>query len=73
MRGNALITLGVLSEVAILAVINYVPWANAILGTAPMVGAAWGFIVPFAAAMFALEELRKWAVRTRAARFAGGR
>jgi calcium-translocating P-type ATPase len=65
MRGNALITLGVLSEVAILAAINYAPWANAILGTAPIVGAVWGFIAPFAAGMFALEELRKWAVRSR--------
>jgi len=61
----------VLSEVAILAVINYAPWANAILGTAPIVGAVWGFIAPFAAGMSALEELRKWAVRARAARFAG--
>jgi magnesium-transporting ATPase (P-type) len=65
MRGNTLIAVGVLSEVAILAVINYAPWANAILGTAPIVGAVWGFIAPFAAGMFALEELRKWAVRTR--------
>jgi magnesium-transporting ATPase (P-type) len=64
-RGNALIALGVLSEVAILALINYAPWANSILGTAPIVGAVWSFIVPFAVGMFVLEEVRKWVARKR--------
>jgi calcium-translocating P-type ATPase len=57
--GNALITFGVISEIAILLLINYSPWVNAILGTAPIAAAVWGFIVPFGAGMFVLEEVRK--------------
>jgi calcium-translocating P-type ATPase len=64
LRGNALITFGVISEIAILALINYSPWANAVLGTTPLAATVWVFIVPFAAAMFILEEVRK---RVRAA------
>ena len=64
LRGNALITFGVISEIAILALINYSPWANAVLGTAPLAAAVWLFIAPFAAGMFVLEEVRK---RVRAA------
>ena len=62
--GNPLITFGVISEIAILALINYSPWANAVLGTAPLAAAVWVFIAPFAAGMFVLEEVRK---RVRAA------
>ena len=63
--GNALITFGVLSEIAILVLLNYSPWANSIVGTAPIVGAVWSFIVPFAVGMFVLEEVRKWVARRR--------
>ncbi len=63
--GNGLIILGVISEIAILVLINYSPWGNALLGTTPIGAAVWAFIIPFGASMFILEELRKWFSRVR--------
>ena len=65
LRGNTLIIIGVVSEIAILLLIAYTPWGNSILGTAPVGGKVWGVIMPFAIAMFLLEELRKWLARRR--------
>ena len=65
LRGNTMIILGVISEIAILLLINYSPWGNSLLGTAPIGAAVWAFIVPFGAGMFILEELRKWLTRVR--------
>jgi magnesium-transporting ATPase (P-type) len=62
-RGNALIILGVISEIAILLLINYTPWGNSLLGTAAIGDKVWLFLIPFAAGMFTLEELRKWLAR----------
>jgi len=61
--GNALIIFGVIAEVAVLLLINYTPWGNSLLGTAPIGEKVWGFVIPFAAGMFILEELRKWLAR----------
>ncbi len=61
--GNWLIIWGVALEIALLLVINYTPWVNSLLGTSPIVGAVWLFVIPFATGMFVLEELRKWLVR----------
>jgi len=63
--GNALIILGVMLEIAVLLFINYTPWGNTLLGTAPIGEEVWAFVVPFAAGMFLLEELRKWLARKR--------
>jgi magnesium-transporting ATPase (P-type) len=65
LRGNRLILWGVAWEVALVLLINYTPWGNVLLGTSPIVGAVWLFILPFAAIMLVLEELRKWLVRGR--------
>jgi len=65
LRGNALIILGVISEIVILLLINYTPWGNALLGTAAIGEEVWSFVIPFAAGMFILEELRKWFARKR--------
>ena len=64
-RGNVLISLGVVSEIVALLLVNYSPWVNSILGTAPLDGNVWAFVVPFAMGMFVLEEARKWVVRRR--------
>lgn len=48
--------------------INYTPWGNSLLGAAPIGQGVWVFVIPFAAGMFILEELRKWLARKRAAR-----
>ncbi len=63
--GNALILYGVVSEVSLLLVINYTPWGNALLATAPLNGTTWAFMLPFAASMLVLEELRKALARRR--------
>jgi calcium-translocating P-type ATPase len=65
LRGNALIILGVLFEIAILLLINFAPWVNSLLGTSAIGEEVWVFIIPFAAGMLVLEELRKWLSRRR--------
>jgi len=56
----------------ILAIV-YTPWGNAAFGTAPIGAEAWLFMLPFAAAMLALEESRKAFVRRRAVARGRGR
>jgi magnesium-transporting ATPase (P-type) len=63
--GNRLILWGVMLEIAMILLINHAPWVNVLLGTSPVAGAVWLLIVPFAAALLVLEELRKWIVRRR--------
>lgn len=63
LRGNPLILWGVALEVALVLLINYTPWGNLLVGTSPIVGAVWLFILPFPAVMLVLEELRKWLAR----------
>jgi sodium/potassium-transporting ATPase subunit alpha len=62
-RGNRLIVGGVLLEIALILLIDYTPWGNVILGTAPIAGEVWLFVMPFAVGLLVLEELRKWLVR----------
>ncbi len=54
---------GVVLEVALILLIDYTPWGNLILSTSPISGQVWLFVIPFAAGMLVLEELRKWIVR----------
>jgi sodium/potassium-transporting ATPase subunit alpha len=60
---NRLILWGVALEIVLLLAIDYTPWGNLVLGTVAPPAALWLFIVPFAAGMLVLEELRKWLVR----------
>ena len=62
---NKLILAGIAAEIVLIALIDYTPWGNALFGTAPIPAAVWLFIIPFAFGMLALEELRKWFVRSR--------
>ncbi|MES1204334.1 MAG: cation-transporting P-type ATPase [Pseudomonadota bacterium] len=62
---NRLILAGIAAEIVFIGLIDYTPWGNALFGTAPLPAAVWLFIVPFAVGMLALEELRKWLVRSR--------
>ena len=64
LRGNALIVWGVVSEIAIVLLVNYTPWGNSLLGTAPISAVVWVFIIPFGAGMVILEEVRKWLARS---------
>jgi calcium-translocating P-type ATPase len=61
--GNRLIAWGVALEVALLLLIVYTPWGNAVFGTAPPPASSWLCIIPFALVMVLLEEGRKWCVR----------
>ncbi len=63
--GNWMILTGVALEVAALLLFNYTPWGNFLLGTAPLAAPVWLFLLPFAAGMLALEELRKGLARAR--------
>ncbi len=60
---NRLIVAGVALELASLLMINYLPLANLLIGTAPVPPTLWLFLLPCAAAILALEELRKWIAR----------
>jgi calcium-translocating P-type ATPase len=60
---NRLVLAGVAVEIAIIMVIVYTPWGNAVLNTAPLDPHVWLFILPFAIAMVAMEEMRKWICR----------
>jgi magnesium-transporting ATPase (P-type) len=63
--GNPLILWGVVLELILLAIVNYFPWANSLLGTAPVLHEIWPVLVPFALAIFVFEETRKAFVRAR--------
>ena len=66
--GNPLIWAGVAAEILLILAIVYTPWGNLAFGAAPIDIDVWLFIVPFALAMLALEELRKFIVRRRTVR-----
>jgi magnesium-transporting ATPase (P-type) len=57
--GNPLMIWGVLLEITLILIIDYTPWGNGILGTAPLAGRVWLYLILFAAGMFLLEETRK--------------
>jgi calcium-translocating P-type ATPase len=54
---------GILAEAALILLIDYTPVGNRLFGTAPLGWQAWLLLVPFAAAMLALEECRKCLAR----------
>lgn len=57
--GNRVITAGILLEIVIILLIDYTSVGQDIFGTAPLPGSIWVLVLPFAAAMFVLEEIRK--------------
>lgn len=60
---NPLILAGVAVETTLILCIDYTAAGQAIFGTAPISGIVWLFMLPFAIALLAFEELRKWLVR----------
>ena len=66
--GNALITAGIVAEVGLILAIDYTASGNAVFGTAAIGYEAWLVVLPFAAAMLALDEAQKAFVRWRASR-----
>jgi len=70
---NSLILWGIAIELALILAIAYTPWGNIVFGTAPIGAEAWLFMLPFAAAMLALEEGRKAFMRRRAVALGRGK
>ena len=70
LASNRLLLAGIALELALIAVIVYTAPGHAVFGTAPLGADVWLFILPFAAAMLALEEVRKLVARR--CRSAGG-
>ncbi len=60
---NRLVFLGIVVEIALQFLIVYHPWGNLIFGTAPLPLVAWLVLLPFAVALLAAEEVRKYFVR----------
>ena len=63
--GNAIITAGIVAEVALILAIDYTAAGNAVFGTAAIGHGAWLVVLPFAVAMLALDEAHKAFVRWR--------
>jgi magnesium-transporting ATPase (P-type) len=62
-QSNPLIAAGIATEIVLILLIAYTPVGNALFGTAPLDARTWLVMLPFAAAMLAAEEGRKWIVR----------
>jgi magnesium-transporting ATPase (P-type) len=60
---NRLIVAGIAMEALLLLIAVYAPWGHAVLGTAAFPPILWLLLVPCAAVMLLLEELRKSIVR----------
>ena len=60
---NRLIVSGVLLEIVLLVLFAYTSWGNTLLGTAPISGRVWLLVLPLAAGMGLMDELRKWVAR----------
>ncbi len=63
MFSNKLINLGILSELAIVLAITYVPFMNTFFGTAPLAWWHWLISIPFALLILLGDELRRVLVR----------
>lgn len=60
---NHWILAGIVTELALILLIDYTAVGHRIFGTAPLPGIVWLFVIPFAIAMVVLEEFRKWLLR----------
>jgi sodium/potassium-transporting ATPase subunit alpha len=69
---NPLMLAGLALELALLLLIIYTPWGNALFGTAPLGLGVWLLLLPLALLMGLLEEGRKGLLRWHLARQATG-
>lgn len=60
---NPIILWGIILEITLMGFIDYTPWGNYILGTAPLDAITWLVIIPMALVMLGLEEVRKVLVK----------
>jgi magnesium-transporting ATPase (P-type) len=69
---NRLINAGIVTELAVILLIDYTAAGNALFGTAPIPVSAWLIVLPFGLAMAGLEELRIGVLRLARARRVDG-
>jgi len=62
---NRLICLGIATELTLIVLIDYTPLGNRLFATAPIAGNVWLLLIPFAAGLLILDELRKRLLRKR--------
>ena len=55
---NRLILVGIGAEMLLILAIDYTRWGNHVFGTAPIGLDVWLLVIPFAAGMLILDELR---------------
>ena len=60
---NALLWWGIALEVALILLIVYTRWGNALFGTAPLSSEVWLYVLPFVVGMGAAEEACKGLIR----------
>lgn len=60
---NRLVLIGIVVELAVLALLIYVPFLQAIFDTAPIGLVEWGFVFAWTPVIFLLDELRKALLR----------
>jgi calcium-translocating P-type ATPase len=60
---NPMLLVGLALELALLLLIIYTPWGNALFGTAPLALDVWLLVLPLAFLMGLLEEVRKALIR----------
>jgi magnesium-transporting ATPase (P-type) len=62
---NRLIIIGIVVELALLAILLYVPFFNKVFNTAPIGLVEWGFLIIWAPIILILDEIRKMILRNR--------
>ena len=62
---NRLIIIGIVVELALLAILLYVPFFNKLFNTAPIGIIEWGFLLIWAPLILILDEIRKMILRSR--------
>jgi magnesium-transporting ATPase (P-type) len=63
--GNRLLWWGVASEVVVILILIYTPFAQAVVGVAPFPAVGWLWLLPGIPLLPLADELRKWLVRRR--------
>jgi magnesium-transporting ATPase (P-type) len=60
---NRLVWVGIASELAVIALIVYVPFLQHLIGTGPFPPGDWLWLLPLVPLLLIADELRKWLVR----------
>jgi len=70
---NKKVLLGILVEILLVFVLTYVPFLQGIFNTSPLAFSDWVFLIILPVPVILLEEIRKYIVRKRGNKSAGGK